>query len=178
MPEKVGYIFECERGGPDYQVCQCFLSRVHADVVIEPAYLSMPSLLVDCGPTAAELLRTCSRVIIQWDYKPLWKRPRSCIADRETIEQSLAANGVPLDRVTLICVKAELEAWLLADHHAVEGVVHRLKKNVEAHPIQRFKRHRKPHTVPYPKKVLEDYFMQELGKGRKYQDVAHALPLA
>jgi hypothetical protein len=28
MAKRVGYIFECGRGGPDYQVCKCLLGRL------------------------------------------------------------------------------------------------------------------------------------------------------
>src|SRR3972149_7468015 len=116
---KVGFIFEGGRGGADGHVCQYFADRLKPQIEIASRYMdNKPNLLENCGPVAALLVKDCDNVVILWDLYPAWREKgiKPCRKDdRLKIFSSLKANKVPLQKVALVCIEEELEAWLLAD---------------------------------------------------------------
>ncbi|MDZ4185119.1 MAG: hypothetical protein U1D97_09100, partial [Desulfuromonadales bacterium] len=175
---RVGFVFECGRGGADTQVCIHFLGRLNPDIQPVSRFMDHKKRLVEeCGPVAAELLQTCERVIIVWDLFPLWRPAgKPCRhADRQSIFASLAAHKVPIERVSLVCIREELEAWLLADRRAVEAVVGARKR---PHNVQKFTAPKKPDATADPKTRLTRYFVEELGPGRKSSAAVDAIRIA
>jgi len=134
--------------------------------------------LEECGLVAKALLRECEKVIIVWDLYPTWREKgiRPCRhEDRQAIFKSLRTELVDLNRVFLVCIREELEAWLLADNRAVSSMLQPLK---HPHPVGRITRFPKPDRIRNPKKRLIKIFTQELGAGRPYVDYRHAIMLA
>ena len=177
--EKVGFIFECGRDGPDYKVCHHFLGRLNPAIQMVPRFLDRKERLVaECGDVAAGLLQidNCSRVVVTWDLEPAWGGKACRRKDKTNAIASLRSAKVPLDRVLLLCVEKELECWLMADHRAVATVIGELKHPRQAGNVPEFK---KPdRDIKRPKTVLVTLFEQELGRGRKYVDRDHALRIA
>lgn len=177
--EKVGFIFECGRDGPDYKVCQHLLGKLNGDIEMIARFLdNKQRLLSECGAVAAQLLTTCSRVVVVWDLMPPWGTGRPCRnEDREQAFQSLKDAKAPLQKVTLICIEQELECWLMADTRALRSVLLELK-----HPHEldnKLKDYKAPdRSIKHPKSELISLFQRELGKTRKYLDRNHALRLA
>ena len=135
-------------------------------------------LLSECGSIVAELLTTCSRVVVIWDLMPPWGTVKPCRReDKEKAFRSLKDAKVPRQKVTLICIEQELECWLMADTRALGAVLSKLK-----HPHRlnsKLKDYRAPdRQIGRPKTELISLFQWELGKTRKYIDRNHALPLA
>jgi uncharacterized protein DUF4276 len=177
--ERVGFIFECGREGPDYKVHSYFLNRLNDAIEILPRFLdNTENLLTLCGDVAAELLNECSRVVIMWDLEPAWekqKRPRRC-EDRARALKSLKDARVPTSKITLICVERELECWLMADKRALAKVIGKFK---HPHPIGQMPDYTRPdQQIDRPKTALISLFQRELGRTNKYIDRNHALILA
>jgi hypothetical protein len=82
---------------------------------------------------------------------------------------------VNLNKVFLVCIQEELEAWLLADHRAVTAMLKPLK---HPHPVSRISRFSNPDSIRNPKQRLTRIFTQELGPRRRYVDYRHALLIA
>lgn len=168
---KIGMIFECGPNGADQQVCEYLAHRLLPDIEVVSITLDdKPKLLRDCGPAAATLLRQgCERITIVWDLHPPWrkkKEPPCRKEDRETIHTSLSHSRVPIQQVALVCIKEELEAWLLADGRALSTVLSR-----PAHPV-RVRDVKKPDRTQKPKTRLNKIFQQY--SGRPYVDLMYA----
>src|SRR5260370_8298805 len=94
-------------------------------------------------------------VLIVWDLYPPWreKGEKPCRRDdRQAIFHSLDAAGVSPDRVALVCIREELEAWLIADGRAVSKVL-----STPTHPV-RIKDPKNPEPIQNPKKILNHLF--------------------
>ena len=172
---KVGMIFECGPQGADVGVCTTLARKISPNIVIEHATLGNKKILVDeCGVAARALLSTgCEKVIIVWDLYPAWRenRERPCRhEDRETIFQSLANADVNLNKVALVCIQEELEAWLIADGRALSSHLSRPAHPVTIGDIKNVER------ISNPKKRLMNIFKQNTG--RPYSDSADAPKIA
>ena len=168
---KIGMIFECGPNGADRQVCEHLAQQLIPDIEIVSITLdNKKKLLSDCGPAAASLLREgCERIIIVWDLHPPWRKKKESPCrkeDRETIHTSLSNSRVPIQQVALVCIKEELEAWLLADGRALSKVLSRRTHQVKAPEV------RKPDQTQKPKTRLNKIFQQY--SGRPYRDEIHA----
>lgn len=176
---KVGFIFECGPQGPDVQVCHHLVHKLDPTIEFIPSTLdNKKNLVEDCGAVAKALLKECEKVIVVWDLYPSWREKgmKPCRhEDRQAIFQSLQAENVDLDKVFLVCIKEELEAWLLADYRAVTAMLQPLK---HPHPVSRISRYSNPDSIRNPKKRLTKIFNQELGTGRRYVDYQHAILIA
>lgn len=166
----VGMIFECGPHGADVQVCRALAQRLVPTINISHATLDRkPKLVAECGKAAAALLAEgCERVFIVWDLYPAWRErnARPCRHDdRESIYQSLRTSGVRANRVQLVCIEEELEAWLLADGRALSAVLSR-----PTHPVK-IKHTKNPDGVGNPKGVMRRLFSQN---GHAYNDLLHA----
>lgn len=166
----VGMIFECGPQGADLQVCRALAERLVPSIRISHATLDRkPKLVTECGKAAAALLADgCERVFIVWDLYPAWReqKARPCRHDdRELIFQSLRTARVRANRVQLVCIEEELEAWLLADGRALSTVLSRPTHRV------RVKHTKRPEGVGNPKAVMRHLFSQN---GHAYNDLLHA----
>ncbi len=166
---KVGMIFECGPQGADKKVCEYLAKRVRSDLEIKSETLNdKPNLIAECGTVAAELLEDgYERVVIVWDLYPAWRRgTRPCRKeDRDGIMDSLTSAGVELDKVALVCIEEELEAWLLADNRAISEVLSRPTHKVN------IGRQRNPQRGN-PKKRITKLFYENIG--RPYRDLKYA----
>ncbi len=176
---KVGFIFECGPEGPDVRVCRHLVHQLDPTIQFIPATLdNKKNVIADCGLAAKALLGACVKVIIVWDLYPAWREKgiKPCRhEDRQAIFQSLQTEDVDLDKVSLVCIREELEAWLIADHRAVTAMLQLIK---HPHPVGRITKCPNPDSVRNPKKRLTKIFTQELGTGRRYVDYWHALLIA
>src|SRR6218665_2442646 len=86
-----------------------------------------PELIANRASTTQALLDSgCCRVLIVWDVQPRWGRPDGAIQDSKDIRQKLGPHGLANHPcVFLVPIKAELEAWLLADGRALSQVLSR-----------------------------------------------------
>ena len=167
---KVGMIFECGPEGADRKVCEHLAKRIRPDLEIKSETLdNKPNLITECGLVAAQLLEDgCKRVVIVWDLYPAWreKGAKPCRKeDRECITASLDSAGVEPERVALVCIEEELEAWLLADNRAISTVLSRPTHQVN------IRRQRNPERGD-PKKRMTKLFYENTG--RPYRDLNHA----
>jgi hypothetical protein len=69
----------------------------------------------------------------------------------------------------LVCIREELEAWLIADGRGVSAVL-----STPAHPV-RIHHGRNPESIRNPKKRLGQLFQQNTG--RQYSDRQHAIQI-
>ncbi len=160
---KIGFIVECVDEGPETKVIPTLARLVNPDITcdIEPLG-SKPKVLSDCGKSAKALLEKsdCARVVVLWDARPAWEEGTVTFSIEEEYgkaKASLKAAGLDSDnRVKLICIVEELEAWLLADGR---GVTARIKHYLKNHPlkksVQDFKYVEK---ITWPKSVMERIF--------------------
>lgn len=176
---KIGFIFECGRDGPDSKVCCHFVERLKSDIEIESQYMDdKKNLLENCGAVASLLIRSCDKVVIIWDLYPSWreKHIKPCRKeDRANIFASLKSNNVPLQKVALVCIEEELEAWILADTRALRSFIATRK---HPHPVSNLPNFKKPEGVIGPKTRLTKIFNQELGARRRYIDYQDAIWIA
>jgi len=176
---KVGMIFECGPKGADKPVCERLARMLQKDITISSVTLTnKPNLVSECGNVAAELLKDgCERIIIIWDLYPAWRdkklkklkklKEKPCLKeDRAAILESLAQAGVVSPQVYLVCIHAELEAWLLADGNAISLF---LSKPTDRVTIKDTK---KPERIPNPKDHLNKIF--ETHNRSAYIDANHA----
>jgi hypothetical protein len=164
-------IFECGPAGADKVVCELLAQRLESGVQIISVTLdNKPKLLADCGQAAAGLLEDgCERIIIVWDLYPPWRenKAKPCQKeDRQAIAQSLKKANVKSKHVYLVCIKEELEAWLIADGRALSEVLSRPAHLVKVPDTK------KPDQTSKPKTKLMKLFQQNSGK--PYSDRIHA----
>jgi hypothetical protein len=173
---KVGFILECGPEGPDVQVCRHLVHKLDSTIEFIPSTLdNKKNLLEDCGTVAKALLDECEKVVVVWDLYPAWREKdiKPCrYEDRQAIFKSLQAEKVDLEKVFLVCIREELESWLIADHRAVTAMLQLL---MHPHPVSRISRYSNPDRIRNPKKRLTRIFTQELGSRRRYVDYRHAL---
>ncbi|WP_083891226.1 DUF4276 family protein [[Leptolyngbya] sp. PCC 7376] len=173
-------IFECGPKGADWQVCEFLVRKLDPNIEIHqpPTTLSSkPKLIQDCGKSAKILLKQgCERVIIIWDLYPAWRenKEKPCLKqDREKIYQSLDEAGVAREKIDLVCIQEELEAWLIADHRPLKEF---LEEKTHPHPLNiRLKSKKHPDRVNNPKGKLTDIFKQ--ATGQKYKDHIDAIKI-
>ncbi len=166
---KIGFIYECGPQGADVDVCRNLAVRMKSEIECVARTLDNKANLVrECGPVAKVLLQECEHVFIIWDLFPPWREAVPCLhQDRVDIFESLGSAGVDLEKVSLVCIREELEAWLLADKRALQTVLARMK---HPHPLGTIKNYRDPDSIPQPKTKLTQLFQRELGTRRKYVD--------
>jgi hypothetical protein len=176
---KVGMIVESGPQGAEVQVLPHLAEQIVPGVEISSVtFRNKPDMIANCGPAVANLLNAggCDKVLIVWDLYPAWRddgcRP-DCVEDCRAIREALQAAGIADgdDRVTMICIREELEAWLIADNRALEAYL-----STDAHPVNGIPRKKRPDRVKNPKKELTNIFQQH-GKGR-YNDLIHAIGIA
>lgn len=161
---KVGLILEGIRDGADRKVCEHLAERIRPGIQIKSETLgNKTNLIANCGRVAAQLLYDgCERVVIVWDLYPAWREGKPCRKqDRDGIMKSLVSEEVDPDKIALVCIEEELEAWLLADHRALSVVLSKPHRQVN------IKRQRYPDRGN-PKTRLIKLFNEHFS--RPYQD--------
>ena len=171
---KIGLIVEGTFDGPDKKVCEYLVGRLKQGIDVVTVTLGdKRNLTAKCGETSALLLRdSCERVVIVWDLYPPWRRgERPCRHDdKEKIFSSLEQAGVGSENVHLVCIREELEAWLIADNRALAAALLRLTGREP-----RITEVRKPDSVSNPKERLMRIFRQHTH--RQYQGHDHAIKI-
>ena len=170
---KVGMIFECGPQGAARKVCEHLVGRLaeqyELNIQIESETLdNKKKLIAECGQAAANLLHVdgCDRVVIVWDLYPSWREEAPCRReDREDICCSLQGAQVDMSKVALVCIEEELEAWLLADHRAINTVLSKPHRQIDV------KRQKRPERNN-PKTRMTKLFYEHTG--RPYNDRVHA----
>jgi len=172
---KIGFIFECPRGGPDQQVIEYLAARLDPDIEIVNRFTNTnkPALIQQCGnQTAALLSQGCERVIIVWDLLPRWRDKNIkpyCKNDVAEVRAALQKANVDDERVRLLCITAELETLLIADERALQKLLHR-----DSHPANcPYKKN--PQRLADPKGDLDSIFRAH---GRVYSPLTDALKIA
>lgn len=170
---KVGMIFECGPQGADKKVCEYLAKKINPTVEISSVTLdNKKKLTSECGRAAATLLNEgCGKIVIIWDLHPAWRNkdyPPCRKEDREEIFRSLTTSNVPIDKVMLICIEEELEAWLIADERAISIF---LSSKTRAFSAKKVK---KPEQRKNPKGYLTQIFVEVRGRSYKYNDLIHA----
>lgn len=165
---KIGILCEGGLQSEDQQVLRALARRIvpSAQVEIHPQG-NKPELIANCGSATQALLDSgCCRVLIVWDVQPRWGRPDGAQQDSQDIRQELDQHGLANHPcVFLVPIKAELEAWLLADGSALSQVLSR-----PAHPV-RISNTAKVESQTNPKKRLESLFQRH---GKPYVPTTHA----
>lgn len=165
---KIGILCEGGLQSEDQQVLRALARRIvpNAQVEIHPQG-NKPELIVNCGSATQALLDSgCCRVLIVWDVQPRWGRPDGAQQDSQDIRQELDQHGLANHPcVFLVPIKAELEAWLLADGSALSQVLSR-----PAHPAN-VGDTRNVESQGNPKKRLIKIFEQH---GKPYVPTTHA----
>lgn len=172
---KIGFIFECPRGGPDHQVIEFLASKLdpRIEIVNSLTNTNKPALVQQCGDQTALLLaQGCDRVVIVWDLLPRWKdkglKPY-CKRDVAEVRAALQKAGVDEARVRLLCIANELETLLIADERALQKVLHRHSRPANC-PFKK-----NPHRLADPKSDLDSIFRAH---GRIYSPLTDALKIA
>lgn len=171
---KIGFIFECPRGGPDQQVIEFLASKLDPNIEIVNRFTNTnkPALVQQCGEQAAALLsQGCERVIIVWDLLPRWRDKHVkpyCKNDVTEIRVALQKANVDEERVRLLCIAAELEALLIADERAIAKVLHRDSRPANC-PFKK-----NPHRLADPKSDLDSVFRAH---GRVYAALTDAIKI-
>jgi|GEM_PF-427701 len=177
---RIGFIFECQPDGPDEKVYKCYIERlrianeVGAFDIDSACLVNLPKLKADCGDTASAFLASgCQHVFICWDLYPSHDEAApDCVDQRTEVEASLTAAGVNLNDVTLLCIRKELESWLIADASAVLSFW-----NTNRGRAPRIAHIGSPDGHDDPKKHLTKTFTTTLKRGR-YEPHYHAEQLA
>ncbi len=173
---KLGLIVESGPDGAEVQVLLYLADQIVPGVEVSPVTLgNKPNLIANCGLAVAMLLRQgCDKVLILWDLFPAWRddgcRPdcvEDCCAIRKALRSARVTDGD--GRVTLICIREELEAWLISDGRALTVV---LSRPTHAVVIRDTKR---PDTVDKPKTKLRRLFQQN--GHYDYTDLIHAIQI-
>ena len=175
---KIGFIVECGPQGAETKVIPFLAKQLCPDIEVDVIPLdNKPRLIQQCGEMTAGLLeRRFDRVLIIWDLYPAWREARISPCrreDRAAIFTSLEKAGVERAQIEvhirLICIREELEAWLIADGRALSSVL-----STKAHPV-RVRHVRNPEQMKNPKKALIRKFNEHIG--RPYSDRLHAIQI-
>ena len=126
---KIGFVLECAPEGPDEQVFKMLVKRLK-----EQNFIGDVECIPKCQSNKANLMKDivgvvgnlqvvdrCDHVFVIWDQNPSWTvRPKkiSDSAQIRQVEELLRSEELLNEAVTLICLKYELESWLISDERA------------------------------------------------------------
>jgi hypothetical protein len=172
---KLGMIFESGPQGAEKQVCEYLARQLRADITISSAtHRNKVEMIADCGKDVKLLMgEGCDRILIIWDLFPPWRKAKDkpCRkADRAAIINALALAEVEDAPVFLICVREELEAWMLADGRAVSAVL-----STPAHPVTGIENVKNPDHYPNPKGRMKRLF--RIHHRGEFNDLIHAIKI-
>jgi len=172
---KIGLILESGPQGAEKQVCEHLARRLVPGVIISSVpHRNKPEMIEDCGKDAAQLVKEkCKKILIVWDLFPPWRKAKEkpCRkADREAILKSLKLAGVEEAPVFLVCIREELEAWLLADGKAIAAIL-----STAAHPVANIADAKNPDHVSNPKGRMKRLFRDH--RRGEFNDLIHAIKI-
>lgn len=174
---KIGFVLECTPKGPEQQVFEAFVRRLQAEGeidAVECVYRCMVNkalLFVGAAEAVSNLLQedSCDHVFVIWDARPPWEPVATaidCAAEYADMQAKLTAAGLPLARISSVCIQYEIETWLISDAKAFFEFPH--AKKIPAS--------RKPMLQASPKDAASK-MKEEIGLGR-YLDFNDAKILA
>jgi hypothetical protein len=174
---RLGFVVECFRDGADHKVLEQVVLRMRPELTKDDLRWSCMRkkrfLLDDCGAAVEALFNAdkCDRVFVVWDLMPCDKEMQekgkpSCKLERVHVLSKVDPKHHA--RTVLICIRHELEAWLLCDGQALSDFLEK-----KPHPKPRIADDKTPDRHPNPKVVLGKIF-NEHGHGREYRDTEHA----
>jgi len=174
---KVGLVIESGPQGAEAQVLPYLAHRIVDGLACFPlvTFNSKPDMLANCGHAVDNLFKDgCDKVLIIWDLYPAWREKGakpSCVEDCNLIESALSAAGISRSdgRTVLICIREELEGWLLADGRALSRVLSNPTRNA------RIRDRKRPDQIAKPKGTLKSVFRQN--GGVDYVDRIHAVKI-
>ncbi len=178
---RVGFVVECFPDGADHKVLEHVVLRLRPDLrKIDLFWNCMRNkrfLLDDCGTAVAGLFDAdkCDRVFVVWDLMPCDKEMQdkggkpSCENERAHVLSKIDKKYHA--RTILICIRHELEAWLLCDGQALSDFLEH-----KPYPKPRINDNKRPDQLTNPKKEMNKIFNKD-GYGREYRDTDHALKL-
>lgn len=169
---RVGFVVECHRHGADHKVIEHVVSRLDASIELRWVFAgNKGELFRECGGLVRGLYENekCARVFVVWDLMPCDKDMQdkgkpSCEKERAHVLSKVDKKYHA--RTVLICIRHELEAWLLCDGQALTTFL----KN-KNHPNPAIRDDKTPDRHKNPKRVLGDIFET---RGREYRDTDHA----
>ena len=172
---KIGMIFESGLQGADKLVCEYLAKNIRQGVSISSAtHFNKAEMIANCGRDVVHLLSEgCDRIMIIWDLYPPWrtKRESPCRKlDREAIFSSLKLAGVEHAPVVLVCIREELESWLLTDGPALAAVL-----STKTHKVRNIPSERNPDYVGNPKGRLKRLFRTH-NRGA-YNELVHSIKI-
>lgn len=168
----IGIICEGTPGGEDEQVLTHLVERIVPGSILDVKPQGRkPILFEQCGLVAQALFESgCDRVLIVWDIFPRWGKPDGEQQDRADLQVVLAQAGLDTHPcLYLVPIKAELEAWLLADGSALSAVLSRPTRKAKIGDTKNIE------DNTDPKKRLEAVFKNY---GRDYTAKSHAIKIA
>lgn len=169
----IGFVLECGPQGADLMVCEYLARSIRPDMPFTSRTLdNKKNLLRDAGIVASRLLNDgCRCVLIVWDLRPSWpdKKSKPCRAnERQHLLMAIGQAGLPPSApVYLVCIEQELESWLIACDHAINGYL-----STPAHPYVA-KQVKKPDRQHQPKALMNKHF--KAARGWVYEDRVHAI---
>jgi hypothetical protein len=172
--KRVGFILECQREGPEEQVFTYLVKQIRQDV--EPIFECLNSkqyILPLGGATASRLLTSskCEHVFIVWDHAPPFDKKKSCVDECDAVQTILGEKSVDREKVTLVCISYEIEAWLLADTKALEDLLVSKNHQERISPVGA------PAREKDPKSVLAGLFKKHAMPPRRYCPSSDALKI-
>lgn len=152
---KAGFIFECQKGGPDEQIYIQVALDICSSLNILPENISTlgskRAVFNDCAEDVKVMLDSgCNYVFIIWDRMPKWGGVGDCEAEKQELTQHLTSVGIDISKVILCCIDEMLESWLIADGR---GVTNYFKKFDSR--SRKFRDHKKQAEQSSPKERLK-----------------------
>lgn len=176
MIKRLGLVLECDAGGPDELVLKCLVRRLSPGTEVIVRTMGNKEALFERGADVARDLVDidgCDLVLIVWDLKPPWDKPRSCVNETQRLLDQLAPMpNPPRSQIRLLCLSYELETWLLADASAVQEHL-----STAAHPVK-IRAIKKLEQVQDPKALLDKLCTDHRGASRRYVDFREAIQIA
>jgi hypothetical protein len=166
---KVGFILECQTGGPDASIYKYVAEKLCSSLFIEkPETMVNKKRLMEEGPVVAQTLfeSGCDYVFIIWDRKPRWENQSgNCRTDREALKNSLSLLGVDNTKIYLCCIDEMLESWLIADSRGFMSWI----RSKTPHALPEFGDHKNSARQASPKDVIKRYLRDHYARW-KYDD--------
>ena len=124
---------------------------------------SKPDVLREANTHVAALRASgCQRVVIVWDNCPPWKGDLN--ADQASCEaiawEAISQAGHQPQNIFTVCVRRELEAWLLTDGSAVSSTLGRIGGG----SMPSVSGSNQPDTIDKPKDRLQNWFYLRCGR--------------
>jgi hypothetical protein len=160
MTKKVGIIIEAPKDSGDQKVFTWLIENYCKNICVEFIGNRNKNDLFNDSPDQCEGLFNidiCDEVLIIYDLKPRFntKSNRVSANFKSNLIDKLARKGLPMQKISIICIKQMLETWLIADENAVRNYKIKKHKLTAAQPY--FNGGKRQLYNPKPKKLIEGY---------------------